>query len=314
MIKLCVHKKMMSIVLSVVSTLVLSFKATAQEALWTNYHFSNLSINPALTGERGYLGVTGLIGSQFTGSISPQAVSQIVVADAPLQKSPAHNVGFQGFNSRLGNISNIGLNLTYAYRYSGEGYKLSVGADAGFMVQPNTLANNAINLLSPFAGFGVAGSTENFFVSVSNPLFFINENRIIAGKKPWFFMGGASLGSPEKVMLNLSTLIELNTNNQAGNGGDLNAKLWLGGRAGIGLSYRTSGEQGFEDLSQKIVYSFEYQFSTSIRMGVSFDENPLQGIRFSQFGGSGQAPSVFQVALIYRALPKNIPMARFDYY
>jgi hypothetical protein len=49
-------------------------------------------------------------------------------------------------------------------------------------------------------------------------------------------------------------------------------------------------------------------------MGVSFDENPLQGVRFNQFGGSGQAPSVFQIGLNYRALPKNIPMARFDYY
>lgn len=309
-----VCKKVIRLLLILLITVSSSSTVRAQQALWANYQFSNLGINPALTGERGYLGVTGLIGNQFTGSIRPQAVSQIVIADAPLQNSSAHNIGFQGFNSRLGNINNIGLNLTYAYRYVAEGYKLSVGADAGFMVQPNTLANNAINLLSPFAGFGVAGSTEKFFVSVSNPLFFINENRIIAGKKPWFFMGGTSIGNPEKLLLNLSSLIELNTNNQVGNGGDLNAKIWLGGRAGLGVSYRTSGTQGFEDLAKKVVYSFEYQFSTTIRMGVSFDENPLQGVRFNQFGGSGQTPSVFQVALNYRALPKNIPMARFDYY
>lgn len=289
-------------------------KSVAQKALWANYQFSNLGINPALTGERGYLGVTGLIGSQFTGSIQPQAVSQIVIADAPLQNSPAHNIGFQGFNSRIGNISNIGLNFTYAYRYVGDGYKLSVGADAGFMVQPNTLVNNAINLLSPFAGFGVAGSTEKLFASVSNPLFFINEERLIAGKNPWFLMAGTSLGNPEKILLNLSTLIELNSGTQIGNGADLNTKLWIGGRAGLGLSYRTSGVQGFEDLSEKFVYSLEYQFSTTIRLGLSFDENPLQGLGYNQFGGSGQAPAVFQLALNYRALPKNIPMARFDYY
>lgn len=309
-----VKNKIVYLTQTVICLIGLYVTADAQQALWANYHFSNLSINPALTGERGYLGVTGLIGNQFTGSVRPQAVSQIVVADSPLQNAPAHNLGFQGFNSRLGNINNIGLNLTYAYRYIGEGYKLSIGADAGFMVQPNTLANNAISLLSPFAGFGLAGSTDKAFFSVSNPLFFFDESRLIGGKKPWFLMGGTSLGNPEKVLLNLSTLIEINTEGQNGNGGDLNAKLWLGGRAGLGISYRTSGVQGFEDLSQKVVYSLEYQFSTSIRLGVSFDDNPLQGIQFNQFGGSGQAPAVFQVAINYRALPKNIPMARFDYY
>ncbi len=309
-----VKSKVVRLIQMVICLIGLHATVNAQQALWSNYQFSNLGINPALTGERGYLGVTGLIGNQFTGSISPQAVSQIVIADSPLQNVPAHNVGFQGFNSRLGNINNIGLNLTYAYRYIGEGYKLSIGADAGFMVQPNMLANNAISLLSPFAGFGLAGSTEKAFFSVSNPLFFFDESRVIGGKKPWFLMGGTSLGNPEKVLLNLSTLLELNTGSQNGNGGDLNAKLWLGGRAGLGISYRTSGTQGFEDLNRKIVYSLEYQFSTSIRLGVSFDDNPLQGIQFNQFGGSGQAPAVFQVAINYRALPKNIPMARFDYY
>lgn len=292
----------------------LSLSGVAQQALWTNYQFSYLGINPAFTGQRGYLGVTGLIGSQFTGSIRPQAVSQIVIADAPLANSPAHNIGFQGFNSNLGNINNIGLNLTYAYRYIGEGYNISLGTDAGFMVQPNTLVNNAINLLTPFAGFGMAATTENFFLSVSNPLLLINEQRLLAGKTPWFLMGGASLGDPEKLLVNLSSLVELNDNPQTGNGADVNAKVWIGGRLGVGASLRTHGTERFEQLNNKVILSLEYQFSTSIRMGLSFDENPLQGIRFNQFGGSGQVPSVFQLAINYRALPKNIPMARFDYY
>jgi hypothetical protein len=300
--------------LLVVMTFGLKQTGVSQQALWTNYQFSYLGINPAFTGQRGYLGVTGLIGSQFTGSIRPQAVSQIVIADSPLANSPNHNIGFQGFNSNLGNINNTGLNLTYAYRYFGEGYNISLGADAGFMVQPNTLVNNAINLLTPFAGVGAAVNADNFFLSASNPLLFVNENRLITGKKPWFFMGGVSLGSPDKLLVNLSSLIELNNNLQVGNGADVNAKVWIGGRAGIGASYRMSGTQRFEQLNNKVILSLEYQFSTSIRMGLSFDENPLQGVRFNQFGGSGQVPSVFQLAINYRALPKNIPTARFDYY
>lgn len=303
-----------SIGLIVLLLLSLQHIGNAQQALWSNYQFSYLGINPAFSGQRGYLGVTGLIGNQFTGSIRPQAVSQIVVADSPLANSPNHNIGFQGFNSRLGNINNIGLNFTYAYRYKTELFDISLGADAGFMVQPNTLVNNAINLLTPFAGFGAAATSENFFVSVSNPLFFFDDNLIVGGKSPWFLMGGASIGSPDKVLLNLSSLIELNNNPQLGNGADVNAKIWLGGRAGLGASYRMSGTQGFEELNNKVVFSLEYQFSTSIRLGVSFDENPLQGIRFNQFGGSGEVPSVFQLAINYRALPKSIPMARFDYY
>ncbi|MFB0946294.1 MAG: hypothetical protein QMB24_09155, partial [Spirosomataceae bacterium] len=168
-----------------------------------------------------------------------------------------------------------------------------------------------INLLTPFAGVGIVANTDNFFLSASNPLLFINEDRLITGKKPWFFMGGASLGDPEKLLVNLSSLIELNNNPQVGNGADVNAKVWIGGRAGIGASYRMSGTQKFEQLNNKVVLSLEYQFSTSIRMGLSFDENPLQGIRVNQFG---EAPSVFQLAINYRALPKNIPTARFDYY
>jgi hypothetical protein len=127
-------------------------------------------------------------------------------------------------------------------------------------------------------------------------------------------MGGVSLGNFDKLLVNLSSLIELNNNPQLGNGADMNAKVWIGGRAGIGASYRMSGTQRFEQLNNKVILSLEYQFSTSIRMGLSFDENPLQGVRSNQFGGSGQVPSLFQLAINYRALPKNIPMARFDYY
>ncbi|MDP5141068.1 MAG: type IX secretion system membrane protein PorP/SprF, partial [Spirosomaceae bacterium] len=228
--------------------------------------------------------------------------------------SPSHNNGFQGFNSNLANINSFGLNMTYAYRYFGEGYNISIGADAGFTVQPNALVNNPVSLLSPFAGFGVAANTENFFLSASNPYFFVDETRLFLAKKPWFLMGGASIGDSEKLLVNVSSLVELNQNQQTGNGADLNAKVWLGGRAGLGVSYRMSGTTGFQELNNKVVFSLEYQFSTSIRMGLSFDQNPLQGIRFNQFGGSGEVPSVFQIAINYRALPKNIPMARFDYY
>lgn len=289
-----------------------TFNLNAQQALWSNYQFSYLSINPAFTGERGYLGVNGILGNQLTGNIRPQAVSQIVIADSPLGNGLKHNIGFQGYNSNLGNINNVGLNLSYAYRYITDSYKLSFGTLAGFMVQPNSIINNAVNLLLPYAGFGALASTENYFLSVSNPYFLADAERIVAGKQPWFFMGGASLGDPNKVMLNVSSLVEINKQQSSGNGIDGNLKLWLNRRAGLGVSYRLNGTNGFESLKSKAIYSFEYQFSTSMRLGLSFDSNPLQGIRVNQ--NVVQTPSIFQLLIHYRPVPNGQKMSNFDYF
>lgn len=271
-------KKIRSILLI---TLLFPIKLMSQSIIWENYQFNGLSLNPAMAGLNGHFTLTGILGNQFTSSLLPNQVSQVVVLQGVNKKASDFSYGFQGFNARLASYTNTGMDFSYAYRKQFDNFNFSVGAKGGFLVQPNLLVNNALNMVSLYAGLGVTLAGENAYFSVSKPNWLQNVNRVVDGKKPLFVHAGAFLGNPENVMLSTSALLELNKNQQIGNGININTKVWLAERAGLGVSYRLKGQTGFSNLENRWVLSAEYQFSTSLRIGITYDTEPLQNYNIS---------------------------------
>lgn len=272
----------------IITTFAIFFMATrlvdAQIALTENYHFNYLAINPAFTGQRGYLGVNALLGNQFNGTIRPSQVSQNIIIDSPIGiENKKHNVGFQAFNARIANINNTGIDFTYSFRLPFETFQIAFGLDAGMIFQPNVIGNTGLgNLVSPFAGVGVVLSSEKYFLSLSKPqAVFSNDNQQFLTKKPFYAMLGGSFGESESVTLNTSVLTEINKTENGINSGNAlhgNAKVWFGQRIGAGVSYRMEGQNGFSDLKSKAIFSLEYQYSTSMRFGLSYDKKPYNFI------------------------------------
>lgn len=108
-----------------------------QEAQFTQYMFNQMAFNPAYAGARDAICVNGLMRQQWMGfqdeegnDVAPRTF--LVSLDAPI--SLLHGgLGATIFQDQLGFEKNIGVRLSYAYRfYLGNG-NLSAGVQAGFL-------------------------------------------------------------------------------------------------------------------------------------------------------------------------------------
>lgn len=125
--------------IGVIITLLLTYSAvfSQQEAQFTQYMFNNLSINPAFAGSKGAICATGLARQQWMGfedmegeNVSPQTF--LFSLDAPIRVLHG-GAGITIYNDKLGYENNIGVKLSYAYRFNIADGEMSAGVQAGFL-------------------------------------------------------------------------------------------------------------------------------------------------------------------------------------
>ncbi len=265
--------------------------ALCQIGLQDQYQFNMLAINPAFTGERGNFGVSGLLGQQFNGTIQPNQVSQLISMDGKLNNE-RNSIGFQGFRSAVTGFTNNGMALTYSYSFQASAdLKVNVGINAGFMVSPNFVGNvDVLQRFNPFGGPGVAAFVKDGFLSVAAPTLFSKANTYTTINKDIKLAAGYRIGNYENVALNFMILSSLATNASSQNGFDVNAKIWLGNKIGLGGSFRTQSGKN------KIIPNFQIRVSESSTLGLSYDDEPL--IFLNTNPGFRNSNGIFQ--LMYR--------------
>ncbi len=272
------------------------YQTKAQGGLEDQYQFNFLTVNPAIAGIRGNFGFTAQLGNQFNGTIAPNQVSQIFALDGKIGEGNGA-LGFQGFRINQVGVSNAGLNLNYAHTVIGEDWKLNIGTDVGVFILPNFITNiEILDRFNVYAGLGFLFLKENWFIGLSNPSIYRNKKGSFFANAPSYISGGYTFGYEESLQFNLSTLISLASNTAFGNQYHLTGKIWLGNKIGLGLSARQrSGTQNLA-ANFKIIPMVEYKVSSSSRVGLSYDSQPLSGIS----GGNNFANpnGVFQ--LLYR--------------
>lgn len=252
---------------------LLSCSVYAQSLLQGQYQFNYLSMNPAFAGSKGVFGMTAMLGNQFNGTPRPLQVSQIFSTDGVVGEKSG--LGLQAFNGTAGNIRNLGLDVSYAYRMEiTEQTKFSVGFDGGFVVQPNVLTT-ATSRYKPYFGTGILLQNEGYFLSISKPYLLANAETAAYIGKPFISMLGISFGDMERTALNTSAALGINK--YGGNYWHLNGKAWFSKRFGLGISLRHIGTDGFKDANTKMIYQLEYQPSTTLRIGLSYDPKPMIG-------------------------------------
>jgi type IX secretion system PorP/SprF family membrane protein len=251
-----------------------------QDAMYTQYMFNTLAINPAYAGSRNVVSATALMRSQWQG-IQGAPKTQTFTIDAPIEAKKI-GLGIQIFSDKLGKTSNTGAVASYAYRIRMEKASLSFGLQgsvnqfttdygsvkldpAEITVDPAFMMNDKKTLYN--FGTGVYYNSDRFYAGLSSPELMSNVlpgSETKANKQTFhvFLTTGYVFSLNEFFKLKPSILLK--GVKGAPLAADVNTTLWIKDVLSIGAQYRSSA-----DLSGLL----ELQVTPQIRFGYAYDHS-----------------------------------------
>ncbi|GAA5043814.1 membrane protein [Marivirga lumbricoides] len=149
-----------------------------QQAMYTQYMFNGLAINPAYAGSHETLSLTALLREQWV-NIEGAPSTQTLSLHAPVKRKKI-GLGMLIMKDRIGIINQTGAYGSYAYKVNFENRgTLSMGISAGFsyydapfsQVNPNdpSFANIDVREFHPNVGVGLYYYTPTFYAGISTP-------------------------------------------------------------------------------------------------------------------------------------------------
>ncbi|RZK77838.1 MAG: type IX secretion system membrane protein PorP/SprF [Pedobacter sp.] len=252
-----------------------------QDAMYTQYMFNTLAINPAYAGSRNVTSATALFRNQWTG-IDGAPRTGTLTLDAPIMDKRI-GVGLQLFTDKLGITQSNGAVISGAYRIRMDEGTLAFGIQGSinqFRADYNSvnLNNNAydpafaynINKMLFNFGTGVYYNSDRFFIGLSaqdivkNRLtdFQTSTNSDFRNTQAMhlFLSSGYVFDLDDDFKFKPSFLVK--GVKGAPIEADINATLWIKDVVGIGAQYRTSAD---------VAGLIEIQATPQIRIGYSYD-------------------------------------------
>ncbi len=263
-----------------------------QDAMYSQYMFNTLAINPAYAGSRNVLSATALLRSQWVG-MDGAPETQTISFDMPLRNEKL-GLGVQAFNDHIGITNLSGGFASFAYRIFMEKSTLSFGLQGGAShlkadLRSVDLGNQGgvdmaflqnINQVFLNFGTGVYFNTDRFYLGISVPHLLnnrINNNSEITSNGQvarqymhLFVASGYVFNLGEDFKIKPSFLFK-------GIQGapiqvDLNTSLWIKDVFSVGVQYRTNAA---------IAAMLEVQINPQIRMGYSYDRSVTKLANFN---------------------------------
>lgn len=246
-----------------------------QDAMFSQYMFNMLNVNPAYAGSRDVLSATMLRRWQWV-NIDGAPRTTTFAADAPLANKKI-GLGIIAYNDRIGATNTNALYLNYAYRMRLSRGTLALGLNAGFAQYRAdflslTVAQDGdpvgalkINKFMPNFGFGVYYNTDRFYIGISTPHLVNNkltkESASDAIQKRHFFvMSGFVVPLSLFVKMKPSVLAKYVQGAPAQL--DANLNFWFDDKISLGASYRTG---------DALVGMLEIQATPQLRIGYAYD-------------------------------------------
>jgi type IX secretion system PorP/SprF family membrane protein len=247
-----------------------------QEAMYSQYMFNMVQINPAYAGNRAVDNVTTMFRKQWVGIEGAPTTANLSWD----RRETASNIGYgaQIYTDRIGIESTVGVQGFYSYRIPFLNSSLALGLSAGVlnyraeytklttMTASDPLFAENINGFRPTVGFGALYATENWYAGFSIPALLqtkITESNLAittGANNHYFLTGGYIFDVSPDVKLKPSVLFK------AVQGAplevDLNLNAWIQDVIGLGVSYRTG---------DALIGMFEVQLSPQIRLGYAYD-------------------------------------------
>lgn len=259
----------------------MAWQANAQQdALFSQYMFNTMLINPAYTGSREIISLNALYRKQWL-NVQGAPETMTFSADSPFPNEKMGG-GVVLYNDRIGLVNNTGFYLNYSYRARiSQTFLLSMGVSAGASnyranyteakLDETGTGNDAafsqdVNKILPNVGAGLFLNSDKFYIGISVP--HVLNNKLIGSSldktarqyRHYFLVAGYVFTLNHALKLKPSTLIKQVYG--APIQMDLNANLWIHDRIGIGLSYRS--------LDAPVILA-EIQLFEQFRLGYAFD-------------------------------------------
>ena len=268
-----------------------------QEAIYSQYMFNPMAINPAQTGkiitpEINVLYRKQWLGADFEGDPQVQAIIGVL----PL-KNEKVSIGFQFFNDIAGIVKSTGGLLNYAYKVklNDNNMNLSMGVQAGatnfracltcvntgITIDPNFTQN--VNKYLPSVGAGLYLSNQKFYVGLSVPQFIPNDlsltetnNSTGKNKQIRYYFGEIGYRARLNRHLSIEPSVLVKIIENAPPTFDFNVKLELLEKLTLGTSYRSSNQQ-FRDVAKNVrlgdlfVGFLQVQVSPKIQFGYAYN-------------------------------------------
>jgi len=261
---------------------MLGFGAFAQQdALFSQYMFNKLIINPAYAGSRDGLSMTLVGRRQWVGiDGGPQTLTFSI--QSPLRNDRI-GLGFYCYTDALGPFQASGAIGTFAYRIKLGNGDLAFGIQAGIkhtsydrskMTVPDdndALLNAQFSKQTiPDANFGIYYHTDRFYAGVSSKHLFEQEYGYIEKSadesvygtlfRHFYGMAGVAIPLSDRLVFRPSTLIKYTQN--APVQADINASFLISDVLWLGVSYRTQ---------RAVVFIAEVVIAERLRIGYSYD-------------------------------------------
>jgi type IX secretion system PorP/SprF family membrane protein len=250
-----------------------------QDAMYSQYMFNQLVINPAYAGNHEVVSANMLFRDQWVG-IQGAPVTETFSIDAPMDKDKV-GVGLTVYNDKIGVTRNTGAYVQYAYRIKFRKSTLALGLQAGISnllasyTQVQFSQNSSdydfafsqnVNELFPNFGMGLFYNTEKFYFGLSVPYLLkksLFQSSNIQGyevAQHYFLSSGYIIDLNDNLLLKPSILAKYVDG--APLEVDINANLWFHGLFGIGVSYRTG---------DSFIAMLEMQMNNQLSFGYAYD-------------------------------------------
>ena len=248
-----------------------------QDAVFSQYMFNGLAINPAYAGNQDQLSATALYRKQwdnFQGAPSTQTLS----AHSGI-KNKNIGVGLLAARDQIGIHNETRVYLTYAYKIKMQVGTLAMGIQGGFnnlysdytklnlKSEKDVLMTGTSNSFNPNFGTGLFYSTSTAYVGFSIP-YIVNgklkraSDVIEQGRQArYYFLTAGNVFTVNRFLkVKPSTLLRIQEGNAMNV--DINGSLILDDIITIGVSYRSK---------DAVVGMFELELSDQLRFGYAYD-------------------------------------------
>lgn len=254
-----------------------------QDALFSQYMFNKLAVNPGYAGSRELLTADLLYRYQWVNiEGAPKTVSASI--HSPLN-NPHVALGFNLSNDKIGPLSNTSAMATFAYRIIFQKSKLSFGIQGGVKssdilwnefkaIDDNEpfldMASQLEKKIVPDANFGVYYYSERFYAGISSRQLLQNQSLMVKDSlgntqftkllTHFYGMSGAAIPLGENVIFRPSILAKFVNN--APPQLDVNASFLFANTLWLGASYRTE---------KAVSIMTEINIAQNFRIGYSYD-------------------------------------------
>ncbi len=253
-----------------------------QEAMYTQYMFNGLALNPAYAGSHESLSATLLFRDQWTGL--PGAPStQTFSIHSPIRNAKIA-LGLQVIHDKIAIFNQYGVNGSYAYRIFTDKGTISLGMQLGFTSYNADLSalgpqdptdpvfQGDVNKVMPNFGAGIYYYTDKFYLGLSAPQLVTNSltedvieiDTDARQERHYFLTAGYMFELSHNVKLKPNILIK------AVEGApiqmDLNANFLFSEVLWLGVSWRSLSDfNGLVEiqLTDQLLLGYSYDFATT---------------------------------------------------